>query len=507
MEVDSVIALQRLEALIKRIIEPYRLEQVLFGLRKAPTDFERFVIGGSALFAVRFCTAGRRSPKVAVLGGEGWIRWLHLVRTYLLADPIGYDKEIQREYKTSNPIFTFLRIAGSQMPFNVSPFGQHAQPLLLYHEIPKQMAVRPRLPSFNYEECFQSLYGASTLHYINVGFTAFAAATSTDGFTRGYFTKARDEGIKIPSDRKLLPLLDRLAADPVQLRNLHRKHHTSDPRFAIYDFNPLLMHPLVRPWRQKKHVATEDDRMVAPIPDLVVFKNSVGIFYEMFNRYGVDFSNYFGFVFEAYIGRILQHCVVSSRLLSEDDLRQSYSSDKGKKVPDWIVVEGETAILIECKATRFSRAVLATGDEAAVNDSLKQVIKGLRQLDNFRQACLAKRPGLEVLHGCKMFRPLLLTLEPLYLINSRFFRKYLDDELAAFGVADLPWYILSVDELERLQPYMATGVGFDEMLKELRQKSLPAFLDELHEQTGLTFKDSFLYEIDRELYRRLGVPD
>src|SRR5205085_3110224 len=122
--------------------------------------------------------------------------------------------------------------------------------------------------------------------------------------------------------------------------------------------------------------------------------------------------------------RILQHASACSTLFSEDDLRQHYSSDSGKKVPDWVIIEGETAILIECKATRFSRAALATGSEAAVNDSLKQVIKGLRQLDNFRQACLAKKAGLEALHGCKMFRSVVVTLEPLYLINSLFFRKY-----------------------------------------------------------------------------------
>ena len=506
MEIHSVEELQRLESLIKRTIEPYRLEQVLFGLKKAPEDFEPFVIGGAALFAVRSCTAGRRRPIAGALGGEGLARWLHLVKTYLLADPIGYDKDVQQEYKNSNMVFTVLRIVSSQMPYHVSIFGQHAQPLLLYHEIPRQLAGRQGLPRFNFEESFQSLYGSSTLQYINVGFTAFTAATCTDGFTRGYFTKAREQGIKIPSDRNLLPVLDKLAADPTQLGNIYRKSMTNDPRFAIYDFNPLFVRPLVRPWRQKKHVAMDHDRMVAPLPNLVALKNSVGIFYEMFNQYGVDFSTYFGFMFEAYIGRILQHTTTSTKLLSEEDIRRSYATEKGK-APDWIIVEGDTAILIECKATRFSRAALATGRADAVNDSLKQVLKGLRQLDHFRQACLAKKPGLEMLHGCKVFKPVLVSLEPLYLINSQLFRGYLDSELAAIGVKNLPWYIMSVDELERLQPFMAAGGSFGQILDDLKLKTLAALLDEIHKQTGLTFKDSFLYEIDCELYRRLGVPD
>lgn len=150
---------------------------------------------------------------------------------------------------------------------------------------------------------------------------------------------------------------------------------------------------------------------------------------------------------------------------------------------------------------------MTTGEEAAVNDSLKQVIKGLRQLYSFRQACLAKKPGLEALQSCSNFRPVLITLEPLHLINSLLFRDYLNGELQTLGIRDLHWHILSVDELERLQPYLSTGVSLDEVLKELARKPFSTLLDEIHDQTGLTYKDSFLYEIERELYRRLGVPD
>jgi hypothetical protein len=506
MEIKSAEELQSLAEHIKRFIESYRLEQVLFGLRKAPEEFQPFVISGAALFAIRFCKAGRRRPMVGVLGGEGLGQWLHLVKTYLLADPIGYDKDVQREANNSNPVFTVLRIAGSQMPYNVSLFAQHAQPLLLYHEIPEQLSTRKGIPKFNFKEAFQSLYGASLLEYINIGFTSFTAAKMTDGFTRGYFVKARDVGLKIPSDKKLLPILDKLAADPVRLSNIHRKHRTADPRFAIYDFNPLFLHPLVRPWRQKKHVAMDDDRMIAPLPNLVVLKNSTGIFYEMFNHYGVDFSNYFGYMFEAYVGRVLQHSLRSSKLLSEDEIRQTYPTDKGK-VPDWIIVEGDTAILFECKATRFSRAALTTGSEQAVNDSLKQVRKGLRQLHQFRQACQAKAPGLEALHGCKALRPVLVTLEPLYMINSPLFRNYINSELAAEGVTNLPWHIFSVEELERFQPCALDGISFKDVFEGLKKKTFPQLLDEFNKTTGMTFKDSFLYEIDRELYRRLGVPE
>jgi hypothetical protein len=103
--------------------------------------------------------------------------------------------------------------------------------------------------------------------------------------------------------------------------------------------------------------------------------------------------------------------------------------------------------------------------------------------------------------------PVLITLEPLYLINSHLFRRYIDDQLGAVSVTQLPWRILSVNELGQLQPYLAQGLSLVKALEDLEKKTFDVLLNELYRETGLTFRDSFLYEMDRELYRRLGVAD
>jgi len=224
----------------------------------------------------------------------------------------------------------------------------------------------------------------------------------------------------------------------------------------------------------------------------------------VFNRHKEEFSQYFGHLLGEYVGIVLRNSVPPGALVSEEDIRKTYPEKKGK-VPDWAVVHGETAVLIECKATRFTRKALATGDEGAVNEGLKQVIKGLKQLDEFANACRARRPGLERFHDCTKFEPVLTTLEPLYLVNSTFFQEHIDGLLAAQGVTDLPWLILPVDELERLQPHLTAGIDLGAIIDELRDATFNEVLGKLHEQTNLVYKDSFLYAKDEQLFRSLGM--
>jgi hypothetical protein len=80
-----------------------------------------------------------------------------------------------------------------------------------------------------------------------------------------------------------------------------------------------------------------------------------------------------------------------------------------------------------------------------------------------------------------------------------------DGLLAAQGVTDLPWLVLPVDELEKLQPHLAAGINLGATIDELRDATSDKVLGKLHEQTNLVYKDSFLYAKDEQLFRLLGV--
>ena len=466
---------------------------------------EPFIVSGIALFACRYCIPSKINQKIQQINIQSIT---NLVREYLTTDPIAFDKEIQEEFYQSNPIVLFIRKAYQQFPFYDNPFGRYAQPKILFHELPKQIQGKPDVPDFNLEAKFQELNGVSLIDFITVGFVTSAVSRGNFTFSQAFFNKARSQGINLPKEQELQLVINQLATDSSQIKNLYNKYQNSDRRFAMYDFNPLFLYPVIRPCKGKQfqRITPNQDFFHAPLPQLIDYRISTGIYYQLFNEYKEDFSKYFGYLFETYVGEVIKNCLTSETLLSETKIRQFYPTNKGK-VPDWIVVDSNTLILIECKATRFSRAAQAIASEDVINKSLAQVKKGLKQLNSFINACKLKLPELERFQDCNIFKPVLITFEPLELINSEFFRKHINQLLQEEGIQDLAWQILSVGNLEILQPHLATGIKLTQVLDELWNKTFNEVLDSLCLKTNRSYGDSFSYPQQEELYQKLGIPD
>jgi hypothetical protein len=75
------------------------------------------------------------------------------------------------------------------------------------------------------------------------------------------------------------------------------------------------------------------------------------------------------------------------------------------------------------------------------------------------------------------------------------------------GILNLNWQILSIGEIERLQPHLLEGIYLSQVLQDLEQKTFNDVLEDLTAKTQKTYKDSFLYPKQEELYQRLGIPD
>jgi hypothetical protein len=506
MEILSLAGLNKVGAQIEKAFGRLKLGDVLHSLyllRKSSPELRPFMVAGVALFAARFCPPSKASQLIKKCD----IRLLvDLSNKFYLADPITFDKELHDEFIESNPVFMILRLVSSQFPFEPGMFSEFSRPALLFHDIPQQLKGLTDIPQFDIENKFQAITGVSVLDFITTGFVISSASHGNFAVNQNYFKKTRNQGIKIPDDQTIRAILNQLVADKTTLIKVYEKWKNKDRRFKMYDFNPLLYYPVIKPCQDKQFSIADKDFIHAPVPELVGSRISTGIFYQMFNEYGEEFSTYFGHVFERYVGLVLQNCITSEELLSELDIRKFYPTDKGKS-PDWILIDGSTAILFECKATRFSRAAQSIASEDAVNNSLAQVKKGLKQLASFISACQAKVQELQKFHTCVAFQPILVSLEPLHLINSTFFREHIDSLLIAEGITDLNWQILSIHEFEALQPHIAAGFSLSKVLDNLLQNTFNDVLQDLVSQTKRTFAHSFLYPKQEELYQRLDIPD
>lgn len=437
---------------------------------------------------------------------------VHRVRDYLLLDPVIFDADVNQTFLNADPYLLMLRIGAAQIHFQANPYGRHARSLILFEDMARAVVGKEGVPAFDFDQEFHKQFGVQLTDLVSVALVAWSSAmTNPKGFTGGYFAKAKQMGMSLPSDDVILKALDQLAADPTKMRETHRRMREQDQRFRMYNYNPLLSYPILQPFKSDVRSLTDGYRLVAPLPDLITYKVTTGIYHQMKRALGSSFTVWFGHVLEAYIGQLLQHSVPESSLWTEQQLRRVYPKERGK-APDFLVQEGNTIILIESKATEFYRDRVSRCEESQITENLERARKGLSQLYSFQQAIKDKAPGLEAFHGASRIIPILVTFEPLYLMNDRTppgGRLFLNKQLHAHDIThadDFPWRMLDMQALEILQPHLAAGFGFTKALDLIGDSDPAAVIDKIDCATGCTFKDSWAYGKFKELSERLLGP-
>lgn len=512
MRINNLVDLQNLEARIRQKIKEHELDDFLGTLMRSRAQFNPFAIAGMTLFGIRFALPPiKRYAAIKHIPAEEFNLIAHWVTEYLLADPTAFESPVESIYHGSALIPVILRHVGNQFPFNETFWGQGGRSIYLFKEIPRTLQLKNN--KFDLNSAFSKLYEVSLDDFISISYVAFSAANANRnkgqvGFTGGYFQKARDQGMIIPDDETIGAIMDKIAADQWQMKDIYEAFKQNDRNYAAYDFNPLFVYPIVRPWRKSSFTSPDEDRFVAPIPEMILTRLSSGVHEDLAHNFKSGFPKYFGHVFEKYVGEVLRHCVNPSSIISEEEIRRTYSDKRGK-APDWVILEGDTAILVECKAVGYQRKALAMGDATTIDQTIDKIAEGLVQMHEFKAACLRKEPGLERFHACTEYKLLLITYEPVYLSNSKDLRGVLEvkvsDELRPQGLSTSSWVIWSIDEIEKLQPHLNAGVSIQSAIDQYNPSEFNELLRQLHAQTGCTFKDSFLALKEQEIYHSLGV--
>lgn len=506
MIIKTLDDFDKFESKIGSEFRKFRLADIFHSLHLYGKTAEHpFIVAGAALFAIRFSIPSKIIQQKKGISSKDLNKLLNLVWQYQSIDPIVFDNDLNTDFNASNPIFLLIRLVNQQFPYNISPYSQFTRPILLYHEIPATLVGKKGVPKFDLIKEFENLNGVSVPEFINLMFVIASYLRQYSTFSLDDIVRqARSKGINIPDDQGISIAISQIAGDQKQLTNLYKKRQTGDRRFKMYDISPLLEFPIIYPCKGTGFANYGNNIISAPIPDLIAIRNSLGIYYQLFNKFNTKFSTYFGHVFAKYVSTVLENSIRSERLIDIDsEIDESY---KGKK-PDYAIIDGSIAIFFECKSAKLRKDAKTMATEEEVKKSLKEVIDGLEQIDKFIQACQDKTLNFEVFNECKIFKALVINIEEIYLINSKLFREIINDFLKTKKVNNLDWHILSIGELEYLQPHLAEGIHLSKVLQDLEQKTFNEVLEELAAQTQKTYKDCFLYSKQEELYQRLGIPD
>ncbi len=111
------------------------------------------------------------------------------------------------------------------------------------------------------------------------------------------------------------------------------------PGLEIYDYNPLVSHPIVQ---------LPNGDFVCPVPRLLIERVTSGVYYDLAHAYDNEFLTYLGHAFQHYIG-LLFAGIVGLDVRPEKE----YGTRKAPRLsPDWLLVKDQTAVL-ECKTKRL----------------------------------------------------------------------------------------------------------------------------------------------------------
>lgn len=386
--------------------------------------------------------------------------------------------------KTVEDKYSFLiRTEGEQSLYQERLRGAFARSWMIYINANRSMADR-RL--FDLEEEWREFSGIDLGKFILLGFNYYAGVNSYMSVTR-YFASSGIFSGKL-SEAECEQFLTITSATPEQFKEHSKEHAVEDPLLKKYEFNPLWSRPLIS-------IGSE---LVCPLPVLVANRVADGIRFDLrdsMRREGTGnrFSQNFGLLFEEYIGRLLKWT------FGEDKVQREPVYGKPEKAgPDWVVIDGESAVLVECRTRTLTIETRSSTDFAAVRDDVRKVfIDTLLKYPGKIADLRSGQTGIEF-SGVKRVVPLILTYErvsyePIYREISRI--EFKDAGKDWFGDYEL----IGSEDFELLSAWHSSK-SIPEMIEErkLRYKKQPTdmsdFLRAFGTENNLEFAHPLLSE-------------
>lgn len=505
IESGEVSSLENLNKKIERRIRYYRLDSLLLKIHNVflSKEYPPFIAGMMTKYAMLNCNTYDGFDPVY---DDEFSHLCRMIIEYSIEDP-EFDEELgviddSKERWSS----ILLRKIGNQVRWHVPLDNMLGRTLFIFREMDLNDDKLSFIKELVQSE-FEDRFGLNLLDFIKIGFVLYSGSITQNGMDRNYFEIARTQSIAIPSDDIVKIGLKQVACDPKMFKYICKERESGEDNLRAYEFNPLFQYPLIRPWNDSGQESPTKDKFIAPIPRLVMYRFTTGLYYQLFNTFGTKFATAFGYLFEAYVGILLKWYQLSDVVLSEADIKKYLKECNGGeyrgKIVDWAIFSKDGVILIECKAIKYSQDIYERGLNADKNTVFDQIDNAIVQLNEFERQIpkLCNACGIE--YADIMVQKIIVTFEPLLGLKEGPLREWINEKHKEYKT---DWDILWVYELEKIQPYITRGMSLWSFLINHRNEEyikIDTLVLDMQSKTGARYSDGALFKYESKMFKEL----
>ncbi|MFZ3011421.1 MAG: hypothetical protein WA060_00245 [Minisyncoccia bacterium] len=423
---------------------------------------------------------------------------LNIYSNDLVAPELVRDRSVTFTHK--DMLSTMVRMHFEQFEYQFDYLHLVARNLIIFNEI-IDLVIPRKFESLKI--IFERETGLTFQHYFFLVMAVWAVSQKTATFRKEALTEAIIPSMQSSlTDEKVTNFLNILSADYKTFREVDNNANMNmESVFTKYRFNPLLIYPVI------KTDKGSTDPYVIP-NTLSFFKRGFGGLYWWFHRhFEIDnthknFRDYFGEVFEMYVGRILKQAYGTANVHPEI----IYSKDK-KKFIDWWVEHKSTIYLFEVKSYQFALPTKQTGDlELILKEVKSKIIESIEQVYK-RMSEIEKYDELAIFRGRKIV-PLIVFME-IPLISGQLYKEMIAEELehleknGLVGIKNAKIHLLNIEELELYTDVM-DKIPLEEVFAKYENNLADGFLSIIQKEIGKKPVNKYLDGVYKDFWKDMS---
>lgn len=358
-----------------------------------------------------------------------------------LIDPALLPETELKDYDSF--VSTFIRMNFEQLSFQTPPLYPLSRQIYIFDVILRE---DPLIDSINILELFHSHVGLSIPDFFILSIFLLVVANQKPFFNLDSILKSNLPKYEyLLSEKNLNDILEFYAIYYKDFKNEDRSLNSIDRIYTKFRFNPLVLYPIIK---------FDDAVATYIIPNIFLLENRFanGLFWwcdSHFKDKGIQnrFREYYGMIFQKYVGIILKSIYGNDQIKSEFTYGQA-------KIPfiDWYMIEDDKLYLFEVKSYQFNLLNNQLGiKENIIKEELKKIIYSVIQI-NKRINDISLYDELSHLRSKKIIPVIVFLNFPL--ISTNIYNQWLEElgeyqTLKKYGY--LPYknlFMLNIEELE-----------------------------------------------------------